>query len=744
VSLGLFAVIITCVVNTLLGFFVYLRNTRLRANLSFLFVSILITAWSTTDYLTNLHLALFLNNTFDRLTYVFAYGAVLAGWEFSCTFAKHMQKSQNRERRYLYAVSVVMVILSLTPYVSGRALYSQGHLIFTIGKLVILYSICLLVMLALIVRNLVSAIRHGDRRESQQANYVLFGSVATIVLALVSNVLIPSISSSWQSTEFGPILSLILVVSISYAIIRHRLFDARWVVIRSLGYGLSVLTLGLIFTIATFGLTNLLFSSVTANAFSVRVSYAVLAMVLAFTFAPLKKFFDKLTSQLFYRDAYDSQNFIEELNKVLVSTYKIGPLMEKSTGIIEHNLKPSFITFGIRETPTTPRHIHSTTKGLQLSEEELTYLRSETPKIGLKIIIVDELEDRFSKAKDILQEHNIAVLVRLSASMNTKVPGIGSLLLGPKKSGNIYDARDIKNIEIIANELVIAIQNAVHGEEIERFNTTLQDKVVEATRKIRRTNDKLRELDETKDDFISMASHQLRTPLTSVKGYISMVMEGDAGELTPMQHEMLGQAFFSSQRMVYLIADLLNVSRLKSGKFIIDPTKVNLAGMVQQELQQLEETAQAHSLTLNYDKPNVFPDLMLDETKIRQVIMNFIDNAIYYTPSGGHITVRLINLPTTVELRVEDDGMGVPKSEQPHLFTKFYRAGNARKARPDGTGLGLFMAKKVIIAQGGSIIFTSQQDKGSTFGFVFSKSKLAVPTNGAPETVSLSVSPSAS
>ncbi|MEI9913446.1 MAG: sensor histidine kinase [Candidatus Saccharibacteria bacterium] len=121
---------------------------------------------------------------------------------------------------------------------------------------------------------------------------------------------------------------------------------------------------------------------------------------------------------------------------------------------------------------------------------------------------------------------------------------------------------------------------------------------------------------------------------------------------------------------------------------------------------------------------------MLDETKTRQVIMNFVDNAIYYTPAGGKIHVGLVDNPSSVELRVEDNGIGVPVTEQHHLFTKFYRAGNARKARPDGTGLGLFMAKKVILAEGGSIIFESQEGKGSTFGFVFSKAKLSPKDGG--------------
>src|SRR5262249_15642341 len=155
-------------------------------------------------------------------------------------------------------------------------------------------------------------------------------------------------------------------------------------------------------------------------------------------------------------------------------------------------------------------------------------------------------------------------------------------------------------------------------------------------RQLKESNAKLVALDEAKDDFISMASHQLRTPLTSVKGYISTVLEGDAGKLTPTQKKLLNQSFFSSQRMFYLIADLLNVSRLKTGKFVMEATPVNLANIVEEELAQLKDTAAVHSLKLIYDKPKKFPEVMLDETKTRQVIMNFVDNAIYYTPSGGH------------------------------------------------------------------------------------------------------------
>lgn len=293
---------------------------------------------------------------------------------------------------------------------------------------------------------------------------------------------------------------------------------------------------------------------------------------------------------------------------------------------------------------------------------------------------------------------------------------VGLLAVGYNTPVTQLSESDTRLLDRLSESIGVALDNKLLFEENQRV-----------LRQLKVSNAKLVALDEAKDDFISMASHQLRTPLTSVKGYTSMVLEGEAGKLTPTQKKLLTQSFFSAQRMVYLIADLLNVSRLKTGKFVVETTPVNLAAVVEEELTQLQDMAAARSLKLDYTKPKKFTEVMLDETKIRQVIMNFVDNAIYYTPSGGHVEVKLVETPTTIEFRVTDDGIGVPKREQHHLFTKFYRAGNARNARPDGTGLGLFMAKKIIVVQGGSLIFESKEGKGSTFGFIFSKAKLAVP-----------------
>ena len=252
----------------------------------------------------------------------------------------------------------------------------------------------------------------------------------------------------------------------------------------------------------------------------------------------------------------------------------------------------------------------------------------------------------------------------------------------------------------------IAIDHKMLIEENQRVLEQLED-----------SNSKLRVLDRAKDDFISMASHQLRTPLTSVKGYISMVLDGDAGKISDQQEKLLAEAFTASQRMVYLIGDFLNVSRLQTGKFVVEPKLTDLAILVSEEISSLQTTAARRNIKLKYDPPKDFPKLMLDENKMRQVAMNFIDNAIFYSKPGGTVEVVLMHTATEVRYEVRDHGIGVPEAERHKLFTKFFRAENARQVRPDGTGIGLFMAKKVIVAHGGSVIFETEEGVGSTFGF---------------------------
>ena len=301
---------------------------------------------------------------------------------------------------------------------------------------------------------------------------------------------------------------------------------------------------------------------------------------------------------------------------------------------------------------------------------------------------------------------------------------IGYLVVGERRDGHEIRSKELELFDVLARNLSVALLNMFRLDEIRRLAGNLEKEVDEATRQLRQSNKRLQALDATKDEFVSMASHQLRTPLTSVKGYLSMVLEGDAGEITQTQRQLLEEAFRSSERMVRLVSDFLNVSRLQTGKFVINRTAVDLSQLVAEEVANVDQVANTHKIKVSYRRPARFPVLYLDDTKIRQVIMNFIDNAIYYSPDANVVKVRLSVEDGEAVLRVIDKGIGVPISAKKKLGTKFFRGDNARRQRPDGTGIGLFLAKKVIEGHGGTMIFESELDKGSTFGFRLPIAKL--------------------
>jgi signal transduction histidine kinase len=662
----------------------------------------------------------------NNLVFIWPSVAVL-GMGYFIAFLERKNESYKEfisiHRRYIYAI-IILFGLQLGAIASGQIFTRvekgiDGQLEFFRGSAYLIYIGALLTMLIIEIAKLVRSYRVHKKDPSQikAIRAVFLTLIFTTLFSVIVNVVIPIVTSSQRLISLSVFSIVIFSMGLAYGIARYSFLNIKPVIARAASYFLSVSFLIILYASLAAGLVRNLIDRESAYGTPLLI---VSLIAITLIYGPLKRFFDKITNRVFYRDAYEPQVLLDKLNKVLVSNIVLEQLLDKSSEVIGGTLKAEFCAFEINEVGGKPNRIigatHKVFKDIDVGDF--------AHNVSSKIVLLDELMESNSEVQAILRHNNIAVLVKLTDQPNKQLGELGYIILGAKKSGNPYSSQDTKMLEIIADELVIAIQNALRFEEIQNFAATLQEKVDDATRQLRRTNEKLKQLDQTKDDFISMASHQLRTPLTSVKGYVSMVMEGDAGKINTQQRKLLDQAFISSQRMVYLIADLLNVSRLRTGKFIIEAKPTNLAEVVEGEITQLTETAKGRDLELTYKKPKEFPTLMLDDTKIRQVIMNFADNAIYYTPAGGHIQVALEDKGESIEFTVTDDGIGVPKSEQHHLFGKFYRAGNAKKARPDGTGLGLFMAKKVIIAQGGAIIFHTQEGKGSTFGFSFAKSPL--------------------
>lgn len=221
-----------------------------------------------------------------------------------------------------------------------------------------------------------------------------------------------------------------------------------------------------------------------------------------------------------------------------------------------------------------------------------------------------------------------------------------------------------------------------------------------------------------KTEFVSLAAHQLRTPLSAIKWTLDMLLNGDLGEITEEQRDFIGKTYQSNERMINLINDLLDVTRIEEGKYLYKPALTNFENIVQFVVNSSREESQRKKLTLDFKKPLLkLPKIVVDVEKIRLVVQNLLENTIKYTPSGGKITVSLKHLKEKkeIELQIQDTGVGIPKDQQERVFTKFFRAANVMKLDTEGSGLGLFISKNIVEAHGGRIRFESEEGKGTTF-----------------------------
>ncbi len=226
------------------------------------------------------------------------------------------------------------------------------------------------------------------------------------------------------------------------------------------------------------------------------------------------------------------------------------------------------------------------------------------------------------------------------------------------------------------------------------------------------------EVDRAKSEFVSLASHQLKTPLTSIKWLSEILVAEGAEPLTKKQEEYIKNIKSSAQQMVEMVNDLLNMSRIELGTLAMTLSDFNIDTLVRDVFREQEHAAAQRKVTVNLVSDSSFPTMHADEKLVRMMLQNLLSNAIKYSREGGTVdyTLSLVSVPNdTIYLTVKDSGIGIPASEREKVFERLYRASNAQKLVPDGTGLGLYVIKIVLARAGGSITFESEEGKGTTF-----------------------------
>lgn len=238
----------------------------------------------------------------------------------------------------------------------------------------------------------------------------------------------------------------------------------------------------------------------------------------------------------------------------------------------------------------------------------------------------------------------------------------------------------------------------------------------------------LKAIDKMKTEFVAVASHQLRTPLTPIMLFSEMLLNDNTGELNDIQREYLETINKSSRRMIELVNDLLNVSRLETGRLKISPSPTKMEDFIADVISEVEPVAKKKGCKIVFTRPESnLPTVWIDQSLVRQVIHNLITNAIRYTPAeNGEIIVSVSQDGGEYTISVRDNGIGIPAEAQPRIFEKFFRADNAIMKEAEGSGLGMYVAKMVVEASGGKIWFESPVN-GQDYGTMFS---VSIPAHG--------------
>ncbi len=226
---------------------------------------------------------------------------------------------------------------------------------------------------------------------------------------------------------------------------------------------------------------------------------------------------------------------------------------------------------------------------------------------------------------------------------------------------------------------------------------------------------KERDVDRAKTEFVSLASHQLKTPLSAIGWYAEAMLSQEVGGLNDKQKEYLKNLSDSNKRMVDLVNSLLNVSRLELGTFLVEPEPTNVSELAESVLTELAPAVEAKKIKLEKVYAPDVPKVNLDQKLARMIFQNLLSNAIKYTPQDGLVTIAISLADEFLLIRVGDSGYGIPTNDQKKIFTKLFRADNIRETDAEGTGLGLYIIKSIVENSGGKIWFDSLEGKGTTF-----------------------------
>lgn len=521
--------------------------------------------------------------------------------------------------------------------------------------------------------------------ERSQSRIILWGSVWAFlpsVVLMMLGIVLGSIPLDVPELAFVGLL--LFPAAIGYAIARHRLFELDEVVLRTITYAL----LSGVLVAAYFLLTGALRSLWGSQPELVDV---LVTALIAIAFAPLRDWIKARVNAVFFRTEYDLTRTVADFARMARQTLDRTELVSAFASLLQSALQPSYLVLLTRR-ESGPLALELATG--EAGPEELSL---EEPHLQALI--------RSERAIALGADLGLPFPDGLWLPLTLKGELHGCLIVGPRKSGLPYRSQARRLLASLGQQLALWLQNA-----------QLVDQVIRQTKELEQI-EALKQADRLKDEFLSIISHELRTPISIIKGFGSVLKVELDGRVTDQHHYYLDKMLSATGMLSYLVNDLLDMSRIRAGKLRLNPDALLFREVVEEVSGSLGPMASERGQVIVPDIPDDLPRVYGDRQRIAQVLANLLSNALKFSPDGGTIWVEARAEAGELLCEVRDEGCGIEPEDLPKLFQRFTQLDMTATRQTGGTGLGLSISKSLIEAQRGRIGVLSTPGRGSTFWF---------------------------
>lgn len=713
--------LVNFILSFILGGIVFAKNPKSKINLTFFLFAIAVASWSLSYF--------FWQIAASDIRALFWLRMLMAFAMFIPVFYLHFVFSLtgNHKRRILtvtYIAFFVFLLIDLftsqfvvgvKPVFSFRFWPIPGmvfHLFLLVWGAYVIYSTYLLYRLH----------QKSSGITKMQTKYLLLGMIIGFAGGSTNYFL-------WYGIPVPPVGNILVSVYVAmtaYVIIRHRFLDIRLVIARTIAYFLLIVILGTFYALGLFIFGTLLFPEANTGNKQLLVS-VMLALLLAFTFQPLKNLLERLTDKVFFRNGYNSNELLSRLSKIMASTLDLEDLTKQTLHNLLVSMHIAHGTFLIFDNGNIYPPVYE-----GFSSQPHYDIGTIKRLSDLRRIVIFE-EENDESIKDLMRQFDFSLSLPLY--VEDKLHGL--LVLGEKKSGDIYSTQDIEVLGIFGPEISVAVQNAKAYEEIRRFNVTLKQEVERETKQ-------LKDLTEQQKDQVDIMGHEVKTPLTAISQQLNLLLdmilteekrkEWLKGNIQPEDAKRVVDGLIKMRvaetQEESIVTNMVEAARLDKLRFELNYSTFDLIELVKLAIKdsegRLETNKQEAKITLQAKLQNL--EVEADQSRIKQCVDGLLTNAEKYgrnpVTHSLNVAITVTTDNGTVSISVYDQGMGIAPNDMEKLGKKFSRldphTNGSKLPRPGGSGLGLYTYKGIIEHHQGQLIIQSDGiGKGSTFTLKF-------------------------